>query len=219
MGDINVVSEEEKIIVGASFSSINVGNLPRSEEFLSVSPIEDLLNSYPATIDTGIISGNGAVELPILNTRIPTKFKKGDHLRIFYHGTLGDYSSSCPWWHKVWINGIKTTDNYISSNESTSGGKRVPFKDEIDIMMDAKGSAWIYQRSITGSVLNTLGTGESAAAGCATDGPVQYRQFDSYAHILQNLPGAGLMVSILPASTNTSSVRIRSITVEHLIAP
>jgi hypothetical protein len=215
MSDINVISQIEDIEVAPAKQLINVFNMPHAPVIISQPIGVPLLGSYPASWNSGMLTGGG--DQYLWDFRLPTNMKVGDHIRLTHWGSIGDNSAgAAPWYYRVWLDGISTgTDLYLYPTPNAgTGGKRCAYMVEIDIMMQSTSSVLVMQKACMGNYV-VPGTSQTAPAEGL------FHTLLSQKSTTQNLPGLGCRITAQCGGGTApgSSITVRGLIVEHLVAP
>jgi hypothetical protein len=214
MSDLNVVSRTQVIIVDPATYHVNVIDSLQlgSERAVARVPGSVLLASVPNTFDTGVLSGSTPEQFPPgWAITLPSVMQAGDHIRARFFGTMYG-GTNIAMYARLYLDGVKCNEVYY--NISPAASQQIGFVDEIDLMYQAVNSAWVWQRH---SQSNSTASQGTASATSSSDGA--NHTLATYSNPAKNLAGSILTFGFQSGSTNPIGLRLRGLTVEHLIAP
>jgi hypothetical protein len=213
MSDLNVVSRTQVIIVDPAIYHVNVIDSLQlgSERAVARLPGVVLLQSAPATFDTGVLSGSTPEQFPPgWSVALPTAMQTGDHIRVRFFGTFYG-GTTLAMYSRIYLDSVKCNEIYY--NAAPAASQQIGFVDEIDLMYQSVNSAWVWQRH---SQSNSTASQGTASATSSSDGA--NHTLATYSNPVKNLAGSLLTFGFQSNSINPIGLRVRGLTVEHLIA-
>jgi hypothetical protein len=215
MSDITVIPQVEIVEVAPAKQLINVFNMPHAPVIIPQPIGVPLVASYPATWTSPLLLGGG--DQYLWDFRLPTNMKKGDHIRLTHWGSFGDNSAgAAPYYYRVWLDGISTgTDLYLYPTPNAgTGGKRCAYMVEVDILMESTSSVLVMQKACLANYVVPGTTQVAPAEGL-------FHSLINRKNTSQNIPGLGCRITAQCGGGTSpgSTISVRGLIVEHLVAP